>query len=104
FPDPSPVAPHDARERSDRLVPVGREEPQARVVAAGLDLQARPLLERDHAVAPLLAERLDEDGVDPDEVAFGLDPVDLDPGWRLAGFQRRSVEIQLEVPERPHAL
>jgi hypothetical protein len=41
--------------------------------------------------------------VDPDEIALGFEAVDLDAQWGLAGFARRSVEVELEVSERPHA-
>jgi hypothetical protein len=51
----------------------------------------------DRAVAPLLAERLDEDLVDPAEVALGVDAADLDARGRLARFAWRSIEVELQV-------
>jgi hypothetical protein len=37
--------------------------------------------------------------VDPPEVAFGLDPSDLDPGRGIARISRRSVEVDPEASE-----
>jgi hypothetical protein len=42
--------------------------------------------------------------VDPAEVAFGFDRADPGPGRRLTRIPRRSVEVDLQVSERPDVL